>query len=170
MDTRSGWAAGAAVLLLAVRASVRWFRVRGLSMEPTLQDGQLLLADMLTYRWLRQPRSGDVIVFRDPRRPGRALVKRVIAMPGETVEIADGLVRVDRIPRRHPSTRIPGWRTWGPETVPPGHYFVLGDYQQASSDSLSWGFLPAGHVIGKVRPWPWDRPGRTAIAAQTQGS
>jgi len=170
MDGGFGWVAGAAVLLLAVRDSVRWFRVRGLSMEPTLRDGQLLLADRLTYRWLRRPRSGDVIVFCDPRRPGRALVKRVIAMPGETVEIAGGLVRIDRIPRHHPSTRIPSWLAWGPETVPPEHYFVLGDYQQASSDSLSWGFLPAGHVIGKVRPWPWGHRDRTAITAQIQGS
>jgi signal peptidase I len=78
----------------------------------------------------------------------------VIALPGETVEIDGGLVRIDRRPRHHPSTRIPVWQTWGPVTGPPGHYFVLGDYQQASRDSLSWGFLPAGHILGKVRPWP----------------
>jgi signal peptidase I len=141
-------------LLLTAPVSFRFFRVKGLSMEPALVDGQLILADTLTGRWLRPPRPGDVIVFRDPRRPARVLVKRVIAVPPETVHIVNGLIHIDGRIRHQPDARLPRWVVFGPRTVPPEHFFVLGDNQYASRDSLSWGLLPAEHVIGKVRQWP----------------
>jgi signal peptidase I len=142
-----------ALILLVVRLVSETFRVEGSSMEPTLHHGQHLIVDKFTYRWLHPPQRGDIIVLRDPHTPGREVIKRVIGLPGEKVQINQGQLYINDQPLNEPYITIPSTRTWGPNTVVPGQYFVLGDNRHYSKDSISWGWLPAKHIIGKV--WLW---------------
>jgi signal peptidase I len=137
------------------------------SMVPTLLPGERLVMDKLSYRF-HPPRAGDIIVFELPPqalRPGEsrapAALKRVIAVPGQQVEIREGQVRVDGQPLYEPYLKEPPRYTTGPILVPEGMLFVLGDNRNASSDSHDWGLLPARNVRGRVwlRFWPPDRAG-----------
>ena len=98
------------VTLLAAAAAVCWVlffekaRVYGHSMEPVLKDGQTVLVDKLAYR-LGEPERFDVIVFRDRREEGRYYMKRIVGLPGETVQIADGRVTIDGVLLEEPSER-----------------------------------------------------------------
>jgi signal peptidase I len=142
-----------ALILLVVRLLSGTFRVKGSSMEPTLHHGQRIIVNKFTYRWLHPPRRGDIIVLRDPHTPGREVIKRVIGLPGERVKIKQGQLYINNQPLNEAYITVPSARTWGPNTVLPGQYFVLGDNRNYSRDSLSWGWLPANHILGKV--WLW---------------
>jgi signal peptidase I len=147
------------------------FRVRGWSMEPALHDGDYLVADRFTYRWLHPPRRGDIVVITDPHLVDRALVKRVVGLPGETLHIDDGHVYADAQRLREAYEADRSGPTWGPNTIPADHYLVLGDNRTCSRDSLVWGALPSRNIIGRVYRWPavWqgssfcDRPRTPSI-------
>ncbi|MBN1207640.1 MAG: signal peptidase I [Myxococcaceae bacterium] len=137
------------------------------SMAPTLLPGDRLVMDKLSYRF-HLPRAGDIIVFAlppqalragEPRQP--AALKRVIALPGQRVEIRDGQVLVDGQPLHEPYLEEAPRYTTGPIHVPEGMLFVLGDNRNASSDSHDWGLLPARNVRGRawLRFWPTSRAG-----------
>jgi signal peptidase I len=156
----------AAGLALLVRAYVaQTFYVPSGSMEPTLQVGDRILVDKLSYH-LHGVGRGDIIVFRRPPRETADLVpdlvKRVIGLPGDTVAGRDGNVYVNGKLLAQPWLR-PGVRTapFGPVTVPPGQYFVMGDNRSVSYDSRDWGPVPASYIVGKVvlRIWPLSRFG-----------
>jgi signal peptidase I len=142
-----------AIVILVIRFVSETFRVEGSSMEPTLHHGQRLIINKFTYRWLHSPRRGDIIVLRDPHTHDRKVIKRVIGLPGERVEINQGQLYINSRPLNETYIIRPSARTWGPNTVLPGQYFVLGDNRNHSKDSLSWGWLPGNHIIGKV--WLW---------------
>jgi signal peptidase I len=169
----------AAVIFFAVRTLAQNFRVEGSSMEPGLHDGQYLLVNKAIYfqinldrlskyipfidpgndpqRYLfRAPKRGDVIVFRFPRDPSRDFIKRVIAAPGDTVEIVNGQVKVNDVPLGEPYIENPGRYDFARQIVPQGSYFVLGDNRNNSFDSHVWGFLPEENIIGQamVTYWP----------------
>jgi signal peptidase I len=148
--------------------AVRPLRVISPSMAPTLQVGDRVVMDLLTYRF-RPPAPGDIVVFEPPpalartvREPPRHSIKRLVALPGQQVQVRDGQVLVDGQPLREPYLAEPTAYAWGPERVPEGMYFVLGDNRNASADSHVWGFLPARYVVGRawVRFWPLARAGR----------
>ena len=132
-------------------------RVDGLSMEPTLADADRLVVNKWVYR-VSQPRAGDIVMLYYPRDPEKLFVKRVIAGEGDDVQITGGRVYVNGLPlleefvpaeyRRH--------EDFGPQTVPQGCYFVLGDHRNRSSDSRDWGPVPKKYILGKVqlRWWP----------------
>jgi len=155
--------------LVLLRAfAVRPLRIISDSMAPTLLVGDRLVMDLLTYR-LRPPGAGDIVVFAPPpalarlvAEPPRHSLKRVVALPGQVVQVRDGQVFVDGQPRHEPYVAEPARYTWGPERVPEGMLFVLGDNRNASADSHAWGFLPARYVVGRawVRFWPPERAGR----------
>jgi signal peptidase I len=117
--------------------------VLGKSMEPTLNEPQRLLIDRTAFAW-REPRRWEIVVFRSPQSAGELCVKRVVGLPGETVTIVDGRVRIDgepvempsglRFDRRYDDTADPqtGWR------IGPYEYFVLGDNGAISDDSRNW--------------------------------
>ncbi|HTH04032.1 MAG TPA: signal peptidase I [Vicinamibacterales bacterium] len=132
-------------------------RVEGHSMAPTLEDRDRLVVNKLTYR-LGEPRIGDVVMLDYPNDPAKAFVKRLIAEPGDLVRIVDGKVyRNDRL--LDDSFVSPDFRShedWGPQVIPEGYYFVLGDHRNNSSDSRIWGCVPKKYIIGKVqlRWWP----------------
>ena len=131
-------------------------------MEPVFSDGDYLIIDEVSFRF-REPDRGEVIVFRFPQAPSQFYIKRVIGLPGETVEIRDGKVRIysagDPSGFFLPEPYLaPGERTDGDLSVKVGQdeYFVLGDNRQASYDSRRWGMVPKIDIIGRVwvRPWP----------------
>jgi len=132
-------------------------RVDGLSMAPTLEDHDRLIVNKLVYE-LGEPRPGDIVMLYYPLNPDKMFVKRVIAKEGDTVRIVDGRVYVNDLPLRDDYVP-PEFRShddFGPETVKPGYYFVMGDHRNNSSDSRHWGPVPKKYIVGKVkvRWWP----------------
>jgi signal peptidase I len=175
----------AALIFLAVRAMAQNFRVEGSSMEPGLHDGQYLLVNKAIYfkidldrmsrflpfvsdggdqplRFLfRSPKRGDVVVFRYPRDPNRDFIKRVIAVPGDTVKIESGVVTVNGQQLEEPYIdEVPSY-DFAEQIVPEGAYFVLGDNRSNSYDSHAWGFVPEENIIGQAifSYWPLEELG-----------
>lgn len=135
-------------------------RVEGQSMAPTLENQDRLIINKLAYR-LADPQRGDIVMLDYPLDPDKSFVKRVIAGEGDTVRIVDGKVYVNDVPLPD-SYVLPAYRghdDWGPQVIPEGYYFVLGDHRDDSSDSRQWGMVPKKYIVGKVqlRWWPIDR-------------
>jgi signal peptidase I len=134
-------------------------RVDGISMAPTLQDHDRLIVNKLIYRvW--EPHRGDIVMLYYPVDPNKSFVKRVIAEEGDTVRIVNGVVSVNSIQLEDayvlPENR--SFEDWGPETVPAGYFFVMGDHRNNSSDSRVWGFVPKKYVVAKVQVRWWPIP------------
>lgn len=173
------------LIFLIVRSVVQNFKVEGRSMEPTLHNGQYLLINKATYWRLdgnllgklnpgaeassdsavpashylfSPPERGDIIVFRYPKEPSRDFIKRVIGVPGDMVEIKNGVVYVNGKPLHEDYTADPPSYFQPAERVPEGNYFVLGDNRNNSSDSHVWGLVPEENIIGKAwfSYWPPD--------------
>jgi signal peptidase I len=132
-------------------------RVEGLSMAPTLEDQDRLIVNKLVYR-IGEPRRGDIVMLYYPLNPEKSFVKRVIAEEGDTVRIVDGRVYVNDIPLKddYVPNEYRSHDDWGPQVIPDGYYFVMGDHRNNSSDSRHWGMVPKKYIIGKVqlRWWP----------------
>jgi signal peptidase I len=132
-------------------------RVDGLSMSPTLEDRDRLIVNKLVYE-LGDPRPGDIVMLYYPPSPEKMFVKRVIAQPGDTVQIVDGRVYVNDIPLHddYVPEEFRSHDDLGPEVVKPGYYFVMGDHRNNSLDSRHWGPVPKKYIVGKVkfRWWP----------------
>ena len=167
----------ALLMFILVRGVAQNFVVDGGSMEPTFSSGQMLIVNKLAYsefdvgwvpsvgsenwRPFGEVEQGDVIVFRFPLGPSRDFIKRIVALPGQTVEVRDEQVIVDGVVLLEPYLDDLARYPYGPETVPGGHLFVLGDARNNSYDSHSWGMLDQSLIIGRVelRYWPVDRAG-----------
>jgi signal peptidase I len=145
----------AAILFIVINALTGRYQVHGQSMEPSLHDGQYLIASKVAY-WLHPPERGDVVVLDPPRGDSPVpYIKRVIGLPGDLVEVRDQRVWVNGIALNEPYVSAPP-NYPGNWVVAAGEYFVLGDNRNNSSDSHSWGLLPEDHVIGKAffSYWP----------------
>jgi signal peptidase I len=146
----------AAIIWLAVNFATARFIVEGSSMEPNFHTGQMLIVSKLAYK-LSTPQRGDVIVFQYPGNPVDDYIKRVIGIPGDTVDIQSGRVSINghAIPEPYLAADA-GEMYQGKWTVPEGSYFVMGDNRSHSSDSRSWGMLSKEFIIGKawVSYWP----------------
>lgn len=131
------------------------YRVVGTSMVPTLADGQFLVVNKLGYR-LHAPQRGDIIVFRDPFSTDRKLIKRVIGLPGETVELQGGEILIDGQSLDEPYLADPGDTTRTATVLAEGEFWVMGDNRDNSSDSRSWGTLARARIVGKawLSYWP----------------
>jgi len=145
------------------------YRVEQQSMENTLLPDQYVLVDKLSPRWDDYSR-GDIIVFEPPATwieggSGTPFIKRVIGLPGETVEIRDGAVWVDgnRLEESYTYLGQPTDTPGEPQqwVVPEGELFVLGDHREASADSRTFGAIGRDKVIGRavLRYWPLDAIG-----------
>ncbi len=138
---------------------VQPFLVSGASMEPNFSDGNYLLIDEITYRF-REPERGEVIVFRYPNNPATYFIKRIVGLPGETVELKDGkifangeFIEEDYLPdslqsRDNLSTKLKA-----------DEYFVVGDNRSHSFDSRNWGPVNRDKIIGvaRLRVFPFNK-------------
>ena len=136
------------LLHLGINSSTARVRHDGFSMGTTLPDQSYLLADRLAYKQ-QGPQRGDIIIFEFPVDPDVDLIKRVIGLPGDTIAVKDGIVRVNSTPLEEPYlTEPPAYN--GEWVVPKDQYFVLGDNRNDSRDFHQWGFLPRENIIAKV--------------------
>jgi signal peptidase I len=136
-------------------------RVEGQSMEPNLHSEQRLVVEKLSYRF-HGPQRFDIVVLKMPSQGEELLIKRVVGLPGETVEIRDGQVYINGEPLEEPYTEEktqPG--VHGKVTVPPLHIFVLGDNRDRSNDSRSFGAVAIDNVVGRawLSYWPPNQLG-----------
>ena len=137
-------------------------KVEGTSMLPELVDQERIFVNKFVYRIERIGR-GDIVVFWYPKDPTKSYIKRVIGMPGETVEIRHGIVYVNDKPLDEPyvTPQFTDIRSFKPEIVEPGYYYVLGDHRNQSNDSRMWGQVPEKYIYGKAvfRYWPMNKMG-----------
>lgn len=122
------------------------------SMVPTIQVQDRFLVDKLSCRF-KNPQKGDIIVFRPPEeiKAQDDFVKRLIAVPGDKVEIKQGRLYVNNQPLQEPYVKEKMSYEFGPVIVPPNSYFVMGDNRNNSFDSHLWGaWLTRDHIIGKA--------------------
>ncbi len=146
----------AAVIIVPIRTFIAQpFIVNGASMDPTFATGQYLIVDQVTYRF-HEPERGDVIILKYPREPRTFFIKRIIGLPGETVEMKDGNVTIKTQDNPLGFTLNEPYIT--PErkgddsyeiTLDRDEYFVMGDNRVRSSDSRSWGPLPKDLIVGR---------------------
>jgi len=152
-------ASAAVYATLIVTFGFQVARVEGMSMAPTLEDQDRLIVNKLAYR-IGEPHHGDIVMLYHPIDPNKSFVKRVIAEEGDTVRIVDGNVFVNETPMK--DEFVPedfrAHDDWGPQVIPEGYYFVLGDHRNNSSDSRHWGFVPKRYIIGKVQVRWWPIP------------
>jgi signal peptidase I len=171
----------AVVLALFIRTwVVQAFKIPTGSMENNLLVGDHLLVNKLAFAptlWplerqvlpVRDIARGDIIVFKYPEEPERDFIKRVIGLPGETVELRRKKVYINGVPLDEPYVRFerpaspegsPAFddptQFYGPRTVPAGHYFMMGDNRDNSADSRYWGFMPASYVKGDALMIYWS--------------
>ena len=167
------------IVFLLAREAVQNFQVEGRSMQPTLTSSELVLVNKIGYweidvgpfdaLWpgrnngdflISGPHRGSVIIFRPPYQSAHDFVKRVIGMPGDTLEIIRGRVFVNGVElNEHNYIFEPPSYQWGPAVIPPEHYFVLGDNRNSSQDSHAFGPIHEDQIVGEVmfRWFPFDR-------------
>jgi signal peptidase I len=137
-------------------------KVEGGSMEPGLEDQERIFINKLAYR-LEAIERGDIVVFRYPRDPRKSFIKRVIALPGDRVEVIDGHVYVNGqpIPEPYVPTEYLDSKSYPERIVPVGSYFVMGDHRSMSNDSRDFGPVPRDYIYGKAvfGYWPVERAG-----------
>ncbi len=171
----------ALLALIILQGTVRNFKVEGSSMSPTLEGGQYLVVDQVSYLKLDMerlsrivpfwsaddadpkfafdpPTRGEIIVFRYPADPSKDFVKRVVGLPGERVEVRSGTVYIDGAPLSEPYLRRSDRSSAGSLVLGEKQYYVVGDNRRNSNDSRAWGVVPEDHIVGKVLLvyWPWE--------------
>jgi len=135
-------------------------QVQGQSMEPNLHSEQRLVVEKVSYRF-HGPRRGDIVVIDMPEAGPELLIKRVIALPGETLSSRGGKVVINDEALDEPYVTHPGGRDIAEQVVPPLHVFVMGDNRQFSNDSRNFGPVPIDNIIGRAwfSYWPLERWG-----------
>ncbi|HDN84601.1 MAG TPA: signal peptidase I [Candidatus Aerophobetes bacterium] len=147
----------ALVLAFLIRSFiVETFWIPSGSMEPTLMVGDRIMAYKIFYG-INRVKRGDIIIFKFPLDPKKDFVKRVIGLPGDTIEIRKKEVYVNKKRLIEPyAVHSDNWDTgfprdeYGPVKVPPDSLFVLGDNRDSSEDSRYWGYVPKENIIGKA--------------------
>ncbi len=163
------------IISLAIILPIRYFLVqpfyvRGASMEPTFNDFEYLLIDEISYR-LDSPQRGDVIVFKYPLDTRQYFIKRVIGLPGETIDVLDGHITIkpkgpgapiilteDYLPQGLMTDCLEQFHCKLPITLKDNQYFGMGDNRTASLDSRYFGVIPRSDIVGRawVRLWPFS--------------
>jgi len=176
----------AVVVFMLLQTTVRNFKVDGSSMDPTLENGQYLLVNRLVYLriemdrfssivpfWqaeedsvryaIHPPERGEVIVFEFPdsipSNSKKDFVKRVIGLPGETIEVKDGVPFVDGVVLEEPYLTTKDHSNGRKVELGAGEYYVMGDNRAHSNDSRRWGAVPEENLRGKVWMIYWPAPG-----------
>jgi len=159
--TRDIFFAALAAILIVVFV-VQPVKVEGTSMQPRLLDQERIFVNKFIYHFSSIERS-DIVVFWYPKDPTKSFIKRVIGLPGESVEIRSGIVYLNGKPLLEPyvTPEYFDYASYAPQVVQPGTYYVLGDHRNSSNDSRHWGPVPAENVFGKAvfRYWPVSKLG-----------
>ncbi|MCX6583208.1 MAG: signal peptidase I [Candidatus Aminicenantes bacterium] len=157
-------AAISAILLVNYVAAA--YKIRGDSMNSVLKDEERVIISRLALKTGIIDRF-DIVVLHKPNEPGKSIIKRVIGLPGEIIEIKDGDVYIDNKKLEQPflaGKEYPPYRrdTLNPLLIQQGHYFVMGDNREVSQDSRNFGPVPAKFIFGKTifRYWPLSRIGK----------
>lgn len=167
MDTIETVVIALAIFVVIYLFLVQPHQVKGSSMVPNFLDGEYILTDKISYRF-NKPQRGDVVVFKAPKDQEVDFIKRIIGLPGDTVELDNGKVSVngENLAEKYlpdSFTTKPGAFLFNltPVSVPEGQYFVLGDNRDHSSDSREWGFVTMEELVGKAWfiYWPVDKVG-----------
>ena len=147
-----------AVLIILFLAQAT--RVHGQSMEPSLHSDQRLVVEKISYNF-HEPRRGDIVVLKVPQAGSGLLIKRVIGLAGEKIEIKGGKVYINEQPLEEPYLSPQAQRDMGATVVPPKHVFVMGDNRGFSNDSRSFGPVPLDNIVGRAwfSYWPLDQLG-----------
>ncbi|MFP4199961.1 MAG: signal peptidase I [Bacillota bacterium] len=140
------------------------YLIDGPSMQPSLSQGERLLVNKMVY-YLRRPVPGEIVVFQEPGRQGRNLVKRVVAVEGQTLEIREGRVILDGVPMEEYYISNPGKDSLPPQRIPAGYVFVMGDNRANSWDSRYFGAVPVRDIRGMAFLifWPPESFHRIAL-------
>lgn len=147
------------VIFFLLQITVQSFVIVGSSMEPNLQERQRILINKVVYAF-HEPERGDVIVFHPPNNPQTDYIKRIIGLPGESIEIKQGMVYIHKdgniLPLDEPYIEGPLTRTFNGDPIPQDEYFVLGDNRNNSTDSRSGWTVKREDIIGKawLSIWP----------------
>ncbi len=157
------------IIALIIVLPIRWFIaqpfiVSGASMETTFHNNEYLIVDQLSYH-LGSPERGEVVIFRYPRDLSKYFIKRVIGVPGDTINIEGDVITITN--EKYPGGLVLDepyvykmeQNTYLTETLGDGEYFVMGDNRDASSDSRMWGILEEDKIVGRamVRLFPFTR-------------
>lgn len=164
----------AAIFVVVYLFLLQPHQVKGASMEPNFHDNEYILTDKISYRF-GEPKRGDVIIFKSPTNTDLDFIKRVIALPGEKIEIKDGKIVIYNKENPNGITLNENYQTVQPTSldrdgflkegtaveVQADSYIVLGDNRLQSYDSRAWGAVPKKNIIGKawVRYWPLNKFG-----------
>lgn len=152
------------IAVLIILFLYRPVKVEGTSMMPSLYDQERLFINQFSYKFgLGSIQRGDTVVFYFPGEPTESYIKRVIGLPGDTVAVDDGYVIINgkKLQENYVPPEYRDDRSYPPEVVPPGQYFVLGDHRVSSNDSRAWGFVPRNYIYGRAVFvfWPLNRIG-----------
>jgi len=151
-----------AIAIFIVIFVVQPVKVEGTSMQPRLVDQERIFVNRFIYRF-KDIRRGDVVVFWYPRDRSKSFIKRIMGVPGDTVEIRRGTVYVNgtRVYEPYLDPAFRDEKSFQTVVVPTGQYFVLGDHRNSSNDSRSWGFVAQQLIYGKAifSYWPVSRVG-----------
>ncbi len=153
----------ALAIFFGLQTTIQNYVVDGPSMSPNFINGERILVNKLVYKHFEQPRRGDVIIFHAPNQPPTAipLIKRIIGLPGESVEISNGKVYIHKkdgtvSPLNEPYITDPARYPFVGDKIPVNQYFVLGDNRNNSGDSREGWTVPYSNIIGKawISTWP----------------
>ena len=137
-------------------------KVEGTSMLPSLEDQERIFINKFVYK-LEPIERADIVVFHYPREPQKSYIKRVIALPGDTVKIVAGRVYVNQqlLSEAYVPENYFDYRSYPLVVVPPGRFYVLGDHRSVSSDSRDFGPIEQKYIYGKAAfiYWPFNKAG-----------
>jgi signal peptidase I len=164
----------ALIIFFAARATIQTFVVVMTSMEPNFHEGQRLVVNKAIYVF-GEPERGDVVIFKAPSGRQEDFIKRIIGIPGDTIEVKDNAVYVNGVKLDEPYVSSPPTYNVGKLKVPEDNYFVLGDNRNHSNDSHNGWMVPRENIIGKawLSTWPpedWGTVPKYHLGEQLQAN
>jgi len=149
----------ALVIFFVARGTIQTYEVFMTSMEPNFHEGQRVVVNKAAYwSWVGEPERGDVIIFKAPKGSDEDFIKRIIGLPGDTVEVRSGIVYVNDVALDEPYIMNPPNYAMEEKKVPEAKYFVLGDNRNHSNDSHNGWYVERSEIHGKawLSTWPPD--------------
>jgi len=158
-----------AIAFLVINALIGRFRIEQVSMQPNLHEGEYVIVDKVSYA-LRRPERGEIVVLKSPNPNQPDLIKRVIGLPGETLEVRGSTAYINGQPLNEPYIAQPMAGDFPATQLQANQYFVMGDNRNNSDDSRRFGARPADDIVGRawIIYWPpadWQILSRPSYAA-----